>query len=272
MNGLHSLVPHDGVLLPFVLEGAALPGEARRRFEQYETCQRPLAMLLLALKAKDQLLYAHSQRVLRFTSHLTRVLHLQQAEATTIELAAHFHDAGKLAIHNELLYKASALTHLEFELIRRHPAYGVSILEKMGMLNRVTHVVYHHHEHWYGSGYLHGLQGEAIPLGARIVAIADALEVMISCRPYQAPRTPMQALTELRKCAGTQFDLALVERFCTSLEANLSGASPFETGRRAATNDGGLPTVDSNTTSTMIPVLWEVRSTLISITWPVMAT
>ncbi len=255
MNGLHSLVPPDGVLLQFVLEGAALPEEARRRFEQYETCQRPLAMLLLELKAKDPQLYAHSQRVLRFTSRLTRVLHLQQAEATTIELAALFHDVGKLAIHTELLYKASALTHSEFELIRRHPAYGASILEKMGMPNRVTHVVYHHHEHWYGSSYPHGLQGEAIPLGARIVAIADAWDVMTSHRPYQAPRTPMQALKELRKCAGTQFDPALVERFCTSLEANLSGASPFEMGRRAATNDDRVPAVDSNTTSTLIPVL-----------------
>jgi HD-GYP domain-containing protein (c-di-GMP phosphodiesterase class II) len=136
-----------------------------------------------------------------------------------------------------VLQKASQLTHEEFAHIKQHPAYGVLMLEQMGMLNQVKCIVYHHHEHWDGSGYPRGLQGEAIPIGACIVAIADAFEVMISCRLYQAPRTPTRALEELRRCAGTQFDPVLVERFCTSLEADLSGTSPFVPGRYVGTNE-----------------------------------
>ena len=124
--------------------------------------------------------------------------------------------------------------------IKRHPAYGAELLRQMRMPSQVTHVVSHHHEHWDGGGYPAGLQGEAIPLGARIVAIADAFEVMTSHRPYQAPRPPIQALEELRRCAGIQFDPVLVDRFCSSLETDLPGSPPVETGRGAGTNGAGV--------------------------------
>ena len=99
------------------------------------------------------------------------------------------------------------------------------------MPDDVVEAVYHHHEHWNGRGYPDGISGEVIPLGARLIAIADAFEVMTSHRPYQALRTPTQALEELRRCAGSQFDPVLVDLFCTSLEADLSGTSSFEMGR-----------------------------------------
>lgn len=127
--------------------------------------------------------------------------------------------------------------------IKRHPAYGAVILRQMGMPSQVTHIVSHHHEHWDGGGYPAGLQREAIPLGARIVAIANAFEVMTSHRPYQAPRPPIQALEELRRCAGTQFDPVLVDRFCSIMGADLSGSSPVEIGRDAGTNGAGVLTV-----------------------------
>lgn len=157
--------------------------------------------------------------------------------------AALLHDIGKLAIPTSMLQKASRLTQEECMHIKRHPAYGAVILGQMGMPSQVAHVVSHHHEHWDGRGYPAGLQGEAIPLGARIIAIADAFEAMTSLRPYQAPRPSIQALEELRRCAGTQFDPVLVDRFYSSLEAGLSGSSSIEAGRDAGTNGAGKLTV-----------------------------
>ena len=238
MDDVHVLVPpNEKELLAAVLDEAGLPIQARRLSGQDDHRQIHVAVLLLALLRRDPHLYTHSHRVRLLTHHFVHVLQLPQEEATSIELAALLHDIGKLAIPAVVLQKTSPLTQEEFAHVKQHPAYGAWILEQMGMLKQVTCLVYHHHEHWDGSGYPRGLQGEAIPLGVRIVAIADAFEVMISCRPYQASRTPTQALEELRTCAGTQFDPVLVDRFCTSLEADLSGTSPFETGRCAGTND-----------------------------------
>jgi putative nucleotidyltransferase with HDIG domain len=212
MVGERTLVlPGEQELLAAVLDRAAWPlfpgGNVRHKYR---------VILLLMLVAYNPYLYIHSHRVRLLTHHLTCVLHLSQDQATAIELAALAHDIGKLVIPTSMLQKASRLTPEECMHIKRHPAYGAEILRQMGMLSQVTHVVYHHHEHWDGWGYPVGLQGEAIPLGARIVAIADAFEVMTSYRPYQAPRPYTQALEELRRCAGTQFDPVLVDRFCSS--------------------------------------------------------
>lgn len=214
MDGVHALFPPDE---------RELPAQVR----QYDTRQKHLSVMLLALVANNLHLYIHSRRVQLLTHHLAQILHLPPDEATQIELAALVHDIGKLAIPAEVLQKASRLTHEEFAHIKQHPAYGAVILRQMGMLNHITGIVYHHHEHWNGSGYPAGLQEEAIPLGARIVAIADAFEVITSHRSYQTPRTPAQGLEELRRCAGSQFDPALVDRFCTSLVADLSRSWVF---------------------------------------------
>jgi len=242
MDRVHTVVPpNEQELLTMVFGGAALPAKARRLPGQDDTRQLHLAALLLILLAKDPHLYTHSRRVRLLTHHLAcGVLYLSQDEAMPMELAALVHDIGKLAILDEVLQKASPLTQAEFAHIKQHPALGAVILRQLGMPTQVTGVVYHHHEHWDGAGYPSGLQGEAIPLGARIVAVADAFEVMTSHRPYQTPRTPAQALEELRRCAGTQFDPFLVERFCTSLEADLPGTSLSEPGRYAGTHDDGV--------------------------------
>jgi putative nucleotidyltransferase with HDIG domain len=232
------VLPGEQELLAAVLDRAAWPLFPGSSFRQ-----KHVAMLLLTLMVNNPSLYLHSHRVRLLTHHLTCVLHLSQGQATAIELAALLHDIGKLAIPTSTLQKASRLTHEELMRFRRHPAYGAVILKQMGMLSQIIHIVYHHHEHWDGGGYPAGLQGETIPLGARIVAIADAFEAMTSHRPYQAPRPPIQALEELRSCAGTQFDPLLVDRFRSSLEADLSGSSPIEIGKCAGTNSAGLLTV-----------------------------
>ncbi len=181
-----------------------------------------LSVLTLTLRAKDPQLFEHCCRIQRITHFLTQALKLPQAEGVTIELAGLFHDIGKIGIHNDVLQKPSSLTSQEFQDVKEHATRGAEILGRIEILNKVVPMVLHHHERWDGCGYPSGLRGEAIPFGARIVAIADAFEVMTSHRPYLITRTPSQALEELRRCAGTQFDPVLVDRFCTSLEDDLS--------------------------------------------------
>ncbi|MFL5626982.1 MAG: HD-GYP domain-containing protein [Ktedonobacteraceae bacterium] len=186
-----------------------------------------ISKLVYALKAKDHHLYRHCYRVQHFTHLLTKSLNLPTGLVVRMRIAALFHDIGKLSISNTLLHKASSLTCQEFEQIKKHPMQGAAMLNqqsifKQGMFKDVVPMVYCHHEHWNGYGYPHGLQGQAIPLGARIIAIADAFEVMTSpYRPYQGQRTPLEALEELRRCAGSQFDPAMVDVFCGSVHNEL---------------------------------------------------
>lgn len=180
-----------------------------------------LSRLTPIMKAKDRQLYRHSLRVHSLASSLTSVLNLPEEDALTIGLAAVFHDIGKMAINNTLLHKPSRLTRQEFEIVKGHTAYGAKILSQFKVLKNVVPSVYHHHECWDGRGYPDGIGGDAIPLGARVVAIVDAFEAMTSDRYYQKRRPPSEALEELRRCAGTQFDAQLVSLFCNSLEITL---------------------------------------------------
>jgi putative nucleotidyltransferase with HDIG domain len=171
------------------------------------------------LKAKDFQLYRHSMRVHSLTlSFTTNTLKLSEARSLKIGLAAFFHDIGKMHINNAILHKATALTRREYEIIKHHPAYGAEMISQYKLIKNVIPPLYHHHERIDGKGYPDGLRGDTIPLGARIIAIVDAFEVMTSQRNYQKSRTPIQAYEELHKHAGTQFDAELVELYYKFLE------------------------------------------------------
>lgn len=209
------------------LNGGKNVGEMRQAELRHELFEA-LSVLALTLKAKDPQLYEHSCRVQDFTRHLAQTLGLLQEEIIIMELGALFHDIGKMNIHTDVLHKVSRLTNQEFEDIKEHPAQGAAMLRQIEMMNPVALLVHHHHERWDGQGYPCGLQAEAIPFGARIVAIADAFAVMTSHRAYQTTRTLAQALEELHRCAGTQFDPVLVDYFCTSLGAYPTTHEPIE--------------------------------------------
>jgi len=171
------------------------------------------------LKAKDLQLYRHSVRVHSLAlSFTTTTLQLSEAESLKIGLAAFFHDIGKMNIHEAILQKASGLSRQEYEIIKNHPAYGAEMLSQFKLIKSVIPPLYHHHERIDGKGYPDGLRGNAIPLGAQIIAIVDAFEVMTSHRIYQKSRTPLQAIEELHEHAGTQFDAELVALFYKFLE------------------------------------------------------
>jgi putative nucleotidyltransferase with HDIG domain len=177
------------------------------------------ASFIPAMKAKDMQLYTHSLGVHSLAlSFANTILHLPESESLKIGLAAFFHDIGKMIIHDSILLKASELSRREFEIIKRHPAFGAEMLSPHKLIKSVIPSVYHHHERLDGKGYPDGLRGIAIPLGARIIAIVDAFEVMTSHRIYQRSRTPIQAFEELKEHSGTQFDTELVELFYKSLQ------------------------------------------------------
>ncbi|MCA1569243.1 MAG: HD-GYP domain-containing protein [Chloroflexi bacterium] len=135
-------------------------------------------------------------------------------EIERIRIAALLHDLGKIAIPEEILDKPTALTAAEWQAIGEHPRIGQVILEQASNLREAIPVVLHHHERFNGGGYPHGLKGTEIPLGARIVSVADAYHAMVHDRPYSVVRTHDDALAELQRHAGTQFDPDVVNVFC----------------------------------------------------------
>jgi HD-GYP domain-containing protein (c-di-GMP phosphodiesterase class II) len=207
--------------LPLAFKRQTFPGLARGPFERKlrhalnEQLHTLLPELPSPMQARFPQLYSHAQKTFAYTLRLLRLLNLTEAEQTTIAIGAFFHDIGKLAIDEDLLNKPGQLTPHEYAIIKRHPAFGARILTSFTSLPDVALLAYHHHERWDGEGYPDRLAGEAIPLGARVIAIADAFDAMTSHRSYQVRRGPQEALEELERCAGTQFDPQLVQLFCS---------------------------------------------------------
>jgi HD-GYP domain-containing protein (c-di-GMP phosphodiesterase class II) len=137
---------------------------------------------------------------------VARNLGLRDAEVDRIRSAALLHDIGKVAIPDEILHKPGPLTDEEWVLMREHPVIGERILNVLPGMSAVARIVRHDHERWDGLGYPDGLSGEAIPLGSRIIIAADTYHAITSDRPYREARSHSEAIEELTRCAGTQFD------------------------------------------------------------------
>lgn len=165
---------------------------------------------------------------------LARQLSLPEHEVDKIRIAALLHDVGKVGIPQDILEKPSSLSPAEWRSVVQHPRIGQVILEQATMLRDAVPIILHHHERFGGAGYPYGLSGHEIPLGARIVAIADAYDAMIQDRPYKRKISHEAAITELRAHAGTQFDPELVEIFCDIYGARAPEADPAAVGFIAA--------------------------------------
>jgi HD-GYP domain-containing protein (c-di-GMP phosphodiesterase class II) len=165
---------------------------------------------------------------------LARQLSLPEHEIDKIRIAALLHDVGKVGIPQDILEKPSSLSPAEWRSVVQHPRIGQVILEQATMLRDAVPIILHHHERFGGAGYPYGLSGHEIPLGARIVAIADAYDAMIQDRPYKRKISHEAAITELRAHAGTQFDPELVEIFCDIYGDSAPEADPAAVGFIAA--------------------------------------
>src|SRR5262245_32505920 len=157
------------------------------------------------IDARESYTAGHARRVRLIALDIGDELRLATEERAALARAALFHDIGKLSVPDEILLKPSTLTASEWELMRRHSDEGARMLETVGAFADAVPGVRHHHERFDGTGYPQGLSGEAIPLIARIVHLADALDSMLTTRIYQARRSPKEALAEIRAGSGTQF-------------------------------------------------------------------
>ena len=189
--------------------------------------------LSATVDARDSYTAGHSRRVQQLALAIGRELGLSQAELDLLGHAALFHDIGKLAIPDAILLKPASLTSEEWALMQRHADEGARIIDRLGFLNDAVPAIRHHHERFDGTGYPDRLKGEEIPLGARIIHVADALDSMLTTRIYRAARPAAEAIGELHRAAGTQF----CPRCVTALERILpvgGVAAPVPTSAGAA--------------------------------------
>lgn len=173
--------------------------------------------LVRVVETRDQRTGEHADEVGALTVRLAVALGMGATEARTVGLAARVHDVGKVAVPDAILRKPGQLTEEEWAVLRRHAAVGADIVGQVPALRTLAPLVRAHHERWDGCGYPDGLTGEAIPRGARLIAVADAYSAMTMDRPYRAARSRTAAVTELQRCGGTQFDPAVVEALAAVL-------------------------------------------------------
>jgi response regulator RpfG family c-di-GMP phosphodiesterase len=172
-----------------------------------------LKTLAIAIKKRDPSATDCTDRVLDMVVALGRAMRLGEDEMMTLEIAALFHDLGMVAAGSSLARDDRPLTTLEHGLLKMHPVIAAEVISEAPALREVAPILYHHHERFDGLGYVGGLAGEDIPVGARVLSVVDAYVAMTSPRAYRSALTRMQAVDELRKNAGSQFDPEVVERF-----------------------------------------------------------
>lgn len=185
--------------------------------------------IIEALDAKDSFTLGRSRRVAFYSAKMIEFLNLDKAQAGIIELAGLLHDIGMIGVAEDILNKTQRLTDEEFEEIKKHVQHSVKILEDIKQLYDVVEIIKYHHEHYDGNGYPYGKKGDEIPLGSRIISIADAYDSMISNRAYRQGLTSEEALKLIEEKAGTQFDPELIGVFKSILPAATNEIKDFET-------------------------------------------
>jgi putative two-component system response regulator len=185
---------------------------------EVESGSAVVAALGLAIDLKDPVTAAHSRRVGHLAARVARSLHLDELDVRAILLGALLHDIGKIGIPDGILRNPGSPTELDWAMLRQHPEMGARICGPLALSGRLSPIIRHHHERWDGTGYPDGLIGTQIPLGARLVGVVDAFDAMICDRPYRSARTVGEAVAEIDRAAGTQFDPAMVAAFDYELQ------------------------------------------------------
>jgi putative nucleotidyltransferase with HDIG domain len=171
------------------------------------------------MDAKDHYTYGHSRNVSQYAVAMAQAMHLSPQQISLIRTAGLLHDIGKAGVSDAILNKDGFPDEREWDQIKSHPQNGVEILKYIADVADSMPVILNHHEHFDGTGYPTGLKGTDIPMGSRLLSVADAYDAMTSLRPYHNQKTPQEAIDELRRCAGTIFDPEMVEVFCKIIES-----------------------------------------------------
>ena len=169
--------------------------------------------LLAALSERDYIANGHAERMQLLCVRMGQAAGLDQYRLSALELVAQIHDLGKIGVPDNILFKKGSLSPEEWQVMRQHPEKGFRIASASPELESVAKVILHHHERYDGTGYPIGLKEDKIPLECRILSIVDAFDAMTNERPYSKAKTIAEALAELKKCAGSQFDPDLVRLF-----------------------------------------------------------
>ena len=184
--------------------------------------------IMEALDAKDSYTSGRSKRITYYSIIVAKQLGLSTIDTGKVELAGMLHDIGMIGVSDEILYKIDALSQEEYDEIKKHITYSVKILEDIKQLKDVVEIIKYHHEKYDGTGYPYGVKGEDIPLGSRIIAVADAFDSIISNRIYRNKIELQDALNEIKKGALTQFDPVVVKAFEDSFDAISAAVSESE--------------------------------------------
>lgn len=196
----------------------------------YETLYTNIAetfrALVTSIQARDQYTERHSVSVTEFVVRTAEIMECSPDEIECLKIAAMLHDIGKIAIPDHILLKPDELTGEEYAIIKTHCTIGDDILTPIALFEKERKIIRHHHENWDGSGYPDGLAGNEIPLLSRMISVADAYDAMTTNRPYRASMSPDEAVTELRRFGGTQFDPKVVDAFIGSLQPPCSRRLP----------------------------------------------
>lgn len=210
---------------------------ARYSFQRYmdmrEVYRSTISALSHALDAKDPHTYGHSERVAYYATAIARRLGLPEDQVEMLEYIGMLHDIGKIGIEDVILNKPGIFTPQEYEEMKRHVTIGADIIGKIHMLGKGADWVRYHHERYDGTGFPDGISGEKIPLGARIISVADAFDAITSDRPYKKARSVEECREELIRNSGTQFDPAVVKAVIALLDE--SKISPPRVGTSAGT-------------------------------------
>ncbi|MBI4759290.1 MAG: HD domain-containing protein, partial [Chloroflexi bacterium] len=201
------------------IENARLYDTLRQQYEGM------IQSLVEAIDARDRYTKRHSGRVTGYAMSIVAASSLPAKEAEALRHAAVLHDVGKIGVPEAILNKRGPLTDAEFARMKAHVLIGVDIVSPVASLADLIPLIRHHHELYDGSGYPDGVRGEAIPLGARILCVADSFDAMTTDRPHRPAKTVEEARAELRRCAGTQFDPQVVEAFLGKGEGAATGST-----------------------------------------------
>ena len=199
------------ILTNFASQVAVLLEGARLQAKTHESYLKTIGVLANILDIKDSYTHGHSQRVMTWCEEIADEMHLSTHERELAKFGGLLHDLGKIGIDVKILRKPGPLTSEEWKKIHQHPKIGADILSRSGILQDLAPVILYDHERYGGGGYPNPkMKGDKIPLASRIVAVADAYEVITSDRPYRKARSREEAIAELKRCSGTQFDPKVV--------------------------------------------------------------